>query len=55
MHTDENVIAIRGSHERTDSAEGVRSVNSQDFFDAKIQKILCSPHFQMVFVAQGHH
>ena len=55
MCTDEDVIAIRDSHERTDSADGVRPVNSQDFFDVKIQKILCNPYFQMAPVAHGHH
>lgn len=45
VRTDEAVIAIAGSHRGADTAAVFKPVNTQNFFDLKIQEILCKPHF----------
>ena len=44
VRTDEDIIVIAGSHQGADMAVVVRPVNSQDFFDLKVNEILCKPH-----------
>ena len=46
VRTDEDVVVIAGSGRGADLAVVLRPVNSQDFFDLKVQEILCKPHFQ---------
>jgi hypothetical protein len=43
--TDEEIIAIAGSNEGTDTAVVLTPVNSQNFFDLKVKEILCKPRF----------
>lgn len=43
--TDEDVIAIGGTHRGADTALVLRPVTSQDFFDLRVKEILCKPHF----------
>jgi len=43
--TDEQVIAIAGTGRGADTAVVLKPVNSQVFFDLKVQEILCKPHF----------
>ena len=47
VRTDETIIAIAGSGEfgGSDTAIVLTPVNSHNFFDLKIQEILCKPHF----------
>ena len=46
VRTDEDIIVISGSGRGADLAVVLRPVNSADFFDLKIQEILCKPHFK---------
>ena len=45
VRTDEDVIAIGGTHRGADTAVVLRPVISQDFFDLRVKEILCKPHF----------
>jgi len=45
VRTDEDVIAIGGSHGGADAALLLTPVNAHHFFDLKIKEILCKPHF----------
>ena len=48
VRTDEDVIAIGGTGRvggGADTALVLRPVNSMDFFDLKVNEILCKPHF----------
>ena len=42
--TDEDVIVITGSGRGADTAVVLKPVNSQNFFDLRVQEILCKPH-----------
>ncbi len=60
VHTDENVIAIAGRGRGADTAVVLRPANSRDFFDLRVQEILCKPHFAVTpqgqaVAAAGHH
>jgi len=44
VRTDEDIIAIAGTHRGADTAVVLRPVNSNDFFDLKVKEILCKPH-----------
>ena len=44
VRTDEDVIAVGGTHSGADAAIVIRPANSQDFFDLKVKEILCKPH-----------
>jgi hypothetical protein len=45
VRTDEAIIGMAGTHNGSDTAVILKPVNSQNFFDFKIQEILCKPHF----------
>ena len=45
VRTDEQVIAIAGTGRGADTVVVLKPVNTNDFFDMKIQEILCKPHF----------
>jgi hypothetical protein len=45
VRTDENVIAIAGTHRGADTAIVLKPVNTHNFFDLKVREILCKPHF----------
>ncbi len=45
VRTDEPVIAIAGTGRGADTAVVLKPVNTNDFFDMKVQEILCKPHF----------
>ncbi|MBI3930558.1 MAG: hypothetical protein HY325_00895 [Chloroflexi bacterium] len=60
VRTDENVIVISGSGRGADTAVVLKPVNSINFFDLKIQEILCKPHLAVTrerqeVAATGHH
>ena len=42
----ENVLAIAGSDQGADTAVVVKAANAQQFFDLKIQEIICKPLFR---------
>jgi len=42
--TDEDVIVITGSGRGADTAVVLKPVNSTNFFDLRVQEILCKPH-----------
>ena len=48
VRTDEDVIAVAGSHRGADTAILVRPVNSINFFDLRVKEILCKSHFDVV-------
>ncbi len=43
VRTDEDAIAVGGTHSGADAAIVIRPANSQDFFDLKVREILCKP------------
>ena len=43
--TDEQVIAVAGTGRGADTAVVLKPVHAQDFFELRIQEILCKPHF----------
>jgi hypothetical protein len=43
IRTDEPVLAIAGSGRGADTAVVLRAANAQDFFDLRINEILCKP------------
>ncbi len=45
IRTDEDAIVMAGTGRGLDTAIVLRPVNSQDFFDLKVEEILCKPHF----------
>ena len=45
VRTDEDIVAIGGSSRGADTAVVLRPVNSQDFFDLRVNEILCKPRF----------
>jgi len=45
VRTDEDIIAIGGSGQGSDTAVVLKPVNTHNFFDLKIKEILCKPHF----------
>ncbi|MBI4302844.1 MAG: hypothetical protein HY665_00690 [Chloroflexi bacterium] len=45
VRTDEDVIVIAGTGRGADTAVVLRPVNSIDFFDLRVQEILCKPRF----------
>jgi hypothetical protein len=45
VRTDEDIIVIAGTGRGADYAVVLKPVHSNDFFDLKIQEILCKPHF----------
>ena len=45
VRTDEDVISIAGTGRGADTAVVLRPVNTVDFFDIRVQEILCKPHF----------
>ena len=45
IRTDEPVLAIAGSGRGADTAVVLRAANAQDFFDLRINEILCKPVF----------
>ena len=45
VRTDEDAIAIAGTSRGADTAVVLRPVNSTDFFELRVQEILCKPHF----------
>ena len=45
VRTDEEVIAIAGSNQGTDTAIVLNPVNTHNFFDLKVKEILCKPRF----------
>ena len=60
VRTDEDVIVISGSGRGADTAVVLKPVTSVDFFDLKVQEILCKPHFAVIpqkqaVAAAGHH
>jgi len=60
VRTDEDVIVISGSGRGADTAVVLKPVTSVDFFDLKVQEILCKPHFavtsqKQAVAAAGHH
>ncbi len=54
VRTDEDVIAIAGSHKGADTAVVLRPVNSKDFFDLRVKEILCKPHCGSPHKAHQH-
>ena len=45
VHTEENVIAIAGTHQGANTAIVLKPVNTHRFFELKVREILCKPHF----------
>ncbi len=45
VRTDETVICVGGSGRGADTVITTRPVNSDSFFDLRVQEILCKPHF----------
>lgn len=45
VRTDEDIISIGGTGRGADTAVVMKALNSKDFFDIKVQEILCKPHF----------
>jgi len=45
VRTDENVISIGGTSHGADTALILKPLNSYDFFNLKVQEILCKPHY----------
>ena len=45
VHTEEDVIAIAGTHQGANTAIVLKPVNVHRFFDLKVREILCKPHF----------
>jgi hypothetical protein len=45
VRTDEDIIAIAGTGRGADTAVVLKPVNTNDFFDMRVQEILCKPHF----------
>ena len=45
VRTDEDIIAIAGTHRGADTAVVLTPVTSQNFFDLKVKEIICKPHF----------
>lgn len=45
VRVDENVISIAGTGRGADTAVVIRPVYTTDFFNVKVQEILCKPHF----------
>ncbi len=45
VRTDEDIIAIAGTHRGADTAVVLTPVTSQNFFDLRVKEILCKPHF----------
>ncbi len=45
VRTDETVICIGGSGRGADTVITTRPVNSDRYFDLRVQEILCKPHF----------
>ncbi len=45
VRTDEEIIAIAGTHKGADTAVVVKPANTHRFFDLKIKEILCKPRF----------
>jgi hypothetical protein len=45
VRTDEDVISIGGTSHGADTALVLKPVNADDFFDLKVQEIICKPHF----------
>lgn len=43
VRTDEDIIAIAGSHRGADTAVVMRAANSRDLFRTRITEILCKP------------
>jgi hypothetical protein len=43
VRTDEDIIVIGGTSRGADTAVVLRPVNSEDFFDLKVNEILCKP------------
>jgi uncharacterized protein len=41
--TDEDAVAIGGSHRGADTAVVLRPANSRDFFDIRVKEIICKP------------
>lgn len=61
VRTDEDVIVIAGTGRGADTAVVLKPVNSMNFFDLRVEEILCKPHFavtpqrQEVAAAEHHH
>lgn len=61
VRTDEDVIVITGSGRGADTAVVLKPVYSTNFFDLRVQEILCKPHFavipqrQEVAAGERHH
>jgi hypothetical protein len=45
VRTDEEIIAIAGTNRGADTAIVLKPVHTQNFFDLKVEEILCKPHF----------
>ena len=45
VRTDEDAIAIGGTHRGADTALVLKPVNTTDFFDMQVREFLCKPHF----------
>jgi len=45
IRTDEPVLAIAGTGHGADTAAILRPANAQDFFDLRVNEILCKPVF----------
>jgi hypothetical protein len=45
IRTDEPVLAIAGSSHGADTAVILRAANAQDFFELRVNEILCKPVF----------
>ena len=44
IRTDEDIIAIAGSHRGADTAVVMKASNSRDLFRTQVKEILCKPH-----------
>jgi hypothetical protein len=59
VRTDEDIIVISGSGRGADTVVVLKPVTSTDFFDLKVQEILCKPHLAVTperqeVAATGH-
>ncbi len=53
VRTDEEIIVVSGTGRGADLAVVLKPVNSRDFFDLRVEEILCKPHFKKMPAAEA--